>query len=286
MLPQRSSKAFLPGHDDPQALVTAQVQVGRGRVEVINALAVVRADEHKPGRRLNAGHAAHNAFALHDPRRRRFLRRIGSTEFRRRVVTRAARWRWGAAESRRRRIVAAARPASVWRRRHGGRGGHRGRRWRWLGAGSERLARCGRRGMTGGVGGVVAGGAAAGGGDRRGGGTAAAATRARPCFRYCAAMKAYALGGGFNLRPITLRGQLFDGVAAQQEPDHAVVLSRTAAQVQFLGAHGLVGGIEEHGVHPDVRAGRQKNLRPGRRFLRPGIIPHDLFEHGHRLHPW
>ena len=32
-----------------------------------------------------------------------------------------------------------------------------------------------------------------------------------------------------------------------------------------------------------MRAGRQHDLRPGRRLLRPGIIPHDLLDDGHRL---
>ena len=203
-----------------------------------------------------------DTFTLHNPRRQRFRHHWLSRRLGRRHCWRRSRRRcWSA-----RHCGWLCRSWHDWtfgrRRGHRWRRGHSGRRrcwlWRrWDGCGSRSGSRrrsdskCGRLGQS--------------------------------LFQVLRRHKRIRARGRLDFRPIALRRQRLHGVATMQETNHAVVLARPAAQVEFLRHDRLVRGIDERAVDPHMRVGRQRDLRPGRRLVRPGIILHNLLDDRHRL---
>src|SRR5437762_3351382 len=64
---------FFTGYDNAEALITAEIEVGGVREQVIDSSMIVRADQFVFGRSLNAEGAADNALALNDAFGRRFI---------------------------------------------------------------------------------------------------------------------------------------------------------------------------------------------------------------------
>src|SRR5882672_4640464 len=59
-------EGFFTGNNDAETFVTAEVQIGRVRVEVIDCPMIVGADEFVFGRGLDAERASNNPFALNN----------------------------------------------------------------------------------------------------------------------------------------------------------------------------------------------------------------------------
>jgi hypothetical protein len=66
-------EALFASDDDAKTFVAAEVKVGGSGHEIINGFVIVRADELKFGRSLDAEGATNKAFALNDALGRRFV---------------------------------------------------------------------------------------------------------------------------------------------------------------------------------------------------------------------